>query len=133
MKLHSTVDLPAESGKHKDKNGENCAGRQFYVHIIGFKGAVEAKISIWESAGEWPQKWPHREYLHGICRCQVLCYQCVAEREGFEPPIRFPVYTLSRRAVSTTHPSLRAAAPWSGCRGRVRVVIASLWRPALPF
>ncbi len=33
--------------------------------------------------------------------------KAMAEREGFEPPIRFPVYTLSRRAVSTTHPSLR--------------------------
>ena len=31
----------------------------------------------------------------------------LAEREGFEPPIRFPVYTLSRRAPSATRPSLR--------------------------
>jgi hypothetical protein len=34
----------------------------------------------------------------------------VAEGEGFEPSIRFPVYTLSRRAPSTTRPPLRAAA-----------------------
>ena len=32
----------------------------------------------------------------------------MAEREGFEPPIGFPLYTLSRRAPSTTRPSLRA-------------------------
>jgi hypothetical protein len=31
----------------------------------------------------------------------------VAEREGFEPSIRFPLYTLSKRAPSTTRPSLR--------------------------
>ena len=32
---------------------------------------------------------------------------CVAEREGFEPPIRFPVLQFSRLAPSTTRPSLR--------------------------
>ena len=31
----------------------------------------------------------------------------VADREGFEPSRRFPAYTLSRRAPSTTRPSLR--------------------------
>jgi hypothetical protein len=29
-----------------------------------------------------------------------------AERKGFEPSIRFPVYTLSRRAPSTTRTPL---------------------------
>ena len=32
---------------------------------------------------------------------------CVAEREGFEPPIRFPVFQFSRLAPSTARPSLR--------------------------
>jgi hypothetical protein len=31
----------------------------------------------------------------------------MAEREGFEPSIEFPLYTLSRRAPSTTRPSLQ--------------------------
>src|SRR6266851_2524463 len=31
----------------------------------------------------------------------------VAEGVGFEPTIRFPVYTLSKRAPSATRPSLR--------------------------
>ena len=31
----------------------------------------------------------------------------MAEGEGFEPSIRFPVYTLSRRAPSTTRPPLQ--------------------------
>ena len=30
----------------------------------------------------------------------------IAEREGFEPPLPFQVNTLSRRAPSTTRPSL---------------------------
>src|SRR5690606_11031166 len=33
----------------------------------------------------------------------------LAERKGFEPLRRFPVYTLSRRAPSTTRPPLRVA------------------------
>src|SRR5438034_9599205 len=33
----------------------------------------------------------------------------VAEGAGFEPAIRLPVYTLSRRAPSTARPPLRAA------------------------
>jgi hypothetical protein len=35
----------------------------------------------------------------------------MAEREGFEPSIEFPLYTLSRRAPSTTRPSLLIALP----------------------
>ena len=38
----------------------------------------------------------------------------MAERTGFEPAIRFPVYALSKRAPSTTRPPLRA---WVGCGG----------------
>jgi hypothetical protein len=33
----------------------------------------------------------------------------MAEREGFEPSIEFPLYTLSKRAPSTTRPSLHQA------------------------
>jgi hypothetical protein len=38
--------------------------------------------------------------------CRVLA-QRDGGRRGFEPSIRFPVYTLSRRAPSTTLPPLR--------------------------
>src|SRR5262245_9424480 len=37
-------------------------------------------------------------------RKHLSCF--MAETEGFEPSIRFPVYTLSRRASSTTRASL---------------------------
>jgi hypothetical protein len=36
-----------------------------------------------------------------------LRIEVMAEGVGFEPTIRFPVYTLSKRAPSATRPSLR--------------------------
>ena len=44
----------------------------------------------------------------------------LAEGAGFEPAIRFPAYTLSRRAPSTTRPPLRCS------RSRVRLVLLNL-------
>src|SRR6266480_3776047 len=41
---------------------------------------------------------------HTASKCNKI--KGLAEREGFEPPIRFPVYTLSKRAPSATRPSL---------------------------
>ena len=41
-------------------------------------------------------------------RTGILCTSdWVAEGEGFEPPVRFPVQRFSRPPVSTTHTSLR--------------------------
>ena len=42
----------------------------------------------------------------GAVQC-ALVHRALAEGAGFEPAIRFPVYTLSRRAPSTTRPPLR--------------------------
>ena len=56
--------------------------------------------------------------LSQLCRSREVSgpdKQGLAEGEGFEPPIRLPVYTLSRRAPSTTRPSLRCV-----CIGVVR-------------
>jgi DUF2938 family protein len=41
----------------------------------------------------------------------TLILKVMAERVGFEPTIRFPVYTLSKRAPSATRPSLRGEKP----------------------
>ena len=55
--------------------------------------------------------------VHSTATCRVLpaggrvitvSYRAfMAERQGFEPWIEFPLYTLSKRAPSTTRPSLR--------------------------
>ena len=49
-------------------------------------------------------------------RRRMLVAGGLAEREGFEPSIRFPVYTLSKRAPSATRPPLRGRP--CGRRGR---------------
>ena len=41
--------------------------------------------------------------------------EALAEREGFEPSIRFPVYTLSKRAPSATRPPLQNRGGCCGC------------------
>ena len=40
-------------------------------------------------------------------RRRAVLEKALAERVGFEPTIRFPVYTLSKRAPSATRPPLR--------------------------
>ena len=42
----------------------------------------------------------------------------LAEREGFEPSLEFPLNTLSKRAPSTTRPSLQPFYVTSFCYGR---------------
>src|SRR6266446_5281989 len=44
-----------------------------------------------------------------------LCRRTLAEGVGFEPTIRFPVYTLSKRAPSATRPPLRKGRAPQGC------------------
>ena len=39
--------------------------------------------------------------------CRVICIGVLAERVGFEPTLEFPLNTLSKRAPSTTRPSLQ--------------------------
>src|SRR5437879_13338032 len=52
----------------------------------------------------------------GAKRAEFLCSpDCVAEGEGFEPPVRFPVQRFSRPPVSTTHTSLRESAKKGHC------------------
>ena len=48
----------------------------------------------------------------------------MAESEGFEPSIRFPVYTLSRGAPSATRPALLN----SNCYPVTSFIPASTWR-----
>src|SRR5215475_15749983 len=47
----------------------------------------------------------------------------MAEGEGFEPPVRFPVHRFSRPTVSTAHTSLRGYTEFINARGRVQRII----------
>jgi hypothetical protein len=53
--------------------------------------------------------------LHERKRTLRRMTKVVAEGAGFEPAIPFPVYTLSRRAPSTTRPPLRIPLVRAGC------------------
>src|ERR1700675_1099037 len=48
-----------------------------------------------------------RIFFEAISQRRRLDAAALAEGVGFEPTIRFPVYTLSKRAPSATRPSLR--------------------------
>jgi hypothetical protein len=53
-------------------------------------------------------KYGHVSRMSGQVKARILCTSdCVAEGEGFEPPVPFQVQRFSRPPVSTTHTSLR--------------------------
>src|SRR4249919_3408265 len=49
----------------------------------------------------------YADKIRGIGQRRTETDKVLAEGVGFEPTIRFPVYTLSKRAPSATRPSLR--------------------------
>ena len=55
-----------------------------------------------EARGYW-------RFHRGKIQRRTLAAAGLAERVGFEPTIRFPVYTLSKRAPSATRPSLHCS------------------------
>jgi hypothetical protein len=55
--------------------------------------------------------------LHETSVNSLIHNWLLAEGAGFEPAIRFPAYTLSRRAPSAARPPLRRALP-QGTRAR---------------
>src|SRR5262247_3426498 len=56
--------------------------------------------------GGWARR---RRHIIGRVHSSADQERALAEGVGFEPTIRFPVYTLSKRAPSATRPSLRAS------------------------
>ncbi len=55
----------------------------------------------------WLQKKLQENAPEHCAMLGMFLQSCLAEEKGFEPLIRFPVYTLSRRASSTTPALLR--------------------------
>ena len=76
---------------------------------------------------------PRRDIWRKLGHVGTMLDLNVAEGVGFEPTIRFPVYTLSKRAPSATRPSLRDAARHSAsarfCGGRTIVAGVGLRKP----
>ena len=58
----------------------------------------------------WGQIWGQNNNLQNNYKKISMLLFIVAERGGFEPPIQFPIYTLSRRALSTTQAPLHCHA-----------------------
>ena len=55
----------------------------------------------------YPILYPKMNIAHKNIMFSMDYIPILAEREGFEPSIRFPAYTLSKRAPSATRPPLR--------------------------
>src|SRR5579872_5607057 len=98
-----------------DKIKEGCRG----CWLSDGPGAASVKASrdhdsTQEDSRLFPQNWfLQEETLRKLRKnteeiaAQGRTRKIMAEREGFEPPVPFQARTLSRRLVSTTHPSLR--------------------------
>ena len=55
----------------------------------------------------WATVWAEKAVQNFMSKSKGL-NQLLAEREGFEPSRRYPAYTRSRRAPSTTRPPLQS-------------------------
>ena len=44
--------------------------------------------------------------IYSVCILKQLVIKILAEKKGFEPSVRLPAHTLSKRAPSTTRPPL---------------------------
>ena len=106
---------------------ENGAASTKFLTSGGSSAGIEPSTSqVTHEGGEYGG-----EALCSKCKLIMISaswLEAMAEGEGFEPSIRFPVYTLSRRAPSTTRPPLRvqppAAATWAQLRTSSRQRLA---------
>ena len=75
--------------------------RVFFVPRAGVEPARIAPLVFETSASTDSAIWARLKKKRGI--------SYLAERGGFEPPVRLPVRQFSKLLVSATHPSLRSA------------------------
>src|SRR5262245_57590735 len=86
-------------------------GERGFDHLAGVAGALRRS--------GLPGRSPGCTVVQRICRWEVKAYcggrrcaavtRVLAEREGFEPPIRLPVCRISSAVLSTTQPPLQAS------------------------
>src|SRR5437870_13856272 len=71
------------------------AQREGFVQLRGLAASARLVVSVSHLA---------------VARAEILHERRrMAEREGFEPSVEFPLHTLSKRAPSTTRTSLRSS------------------------
>ena len=75
--------------------------------ILGRENAVRRWNCYWHFTGRGSEPRGSLGFGAGAARRRIVDRPKLAERGGFEPPIRLPVYTLSKRAPSATRPPLR--------------------------
>ena len=90
----SRTKSPQSGGLETNGRRERISGRGRLVAVRRF---------VRDPRGYW-------RFQRGKIQLRTLVAEELAEREGFEPSIRFPVYTLSKRAPSATRPPLRICA-----------------------
>ncbi len=80
----------------------------------GCRRLAEYAGERWRNVRESRTSEPQRGMANADGQERTARKRALAERAGFEPAIRFPVYTLSRRAPSTTRPPLQPTSETSG-------------------
>ncbi len=108
-----------------EKNGERPHGGAptcFAVARCSLPGLTEYHNGHWELrdaavlrvAGPWPRE-PRRTLSTRAMESSALGLE--AEREGFEPSVRFHAHTISSRAPSTTRSPLQVRLNWGSSSG----------------
>src|SRR2546427_10186873 len=69
--------------------------------------AAEARVCPLRSGERSREPRSCRSHTFKLSQVSQVSFGLLAEREGFEPSVQFPVHTLSKRAPSTTRTSLR--------------------------
>jgi hypothetical protein len=77
----------------------------FIVELLAVLNGIHIQQSL---RREVSQIKVHRKYTGGDSTQVYWCFGMMAERVGFEPTVRFPVRSLSRRVLSTTQSPLRS-------------------------
>ena len=87
------------------------------THILTHTYEADFGKCQWRTAEAYVGKIQHYQ---GVFILQgIVMEREVADRGGFEPPIRLPVYTLSRRAPSTARPPVHTSRQKSGISNQI--------------
>src|SRR5438132_8836681 len=88
-------DIPAMSRAPKNRITHNCTHNCISDYGEWTRTCPDQKVRLYADFREVFGRW------------RTTANKILAEGVGFEPTIRLPVYTLSKRAPSATRPSLR--------------------------